>query len=69
MIDHKPFSAVPVSIMDRNVWESHIFSNLPIKIQNNQWLDLLGFKFVDSGNKVFLTRHKFNKCALKFAKS
>lgn len=69
MIDHKTFSSVPISIMERNIWESNMFIDPSIKIQNNQWLDLSDFQFVGSGNKVFLGMLKFNKLTLRFAKS
>lgn len=46
-----------------------MFTDPSIKIQSNQWLDLSGFQFKDSGNKVFLEMLKFNKCTLRFAKS
>lgn len=44
------------------------FTEPPIKLQNNQWLDFSGFQFVDSGNKVLLGLLNFNKCVLKVAK-
>lgn len=69
MIDHKTFSSVPISIMERNIRESNMFIDPSIKIQNNQWLDLSDFQFVGSGNKVFLGMLKFNKLTLRFAKS